>query len=101
MLFVLVGAVLVAVVVIALLSIDQVADLFRQRATLEQSYDMGHTGRFGSRTVPGCTSPTVSVTKAGGLRYGIDSRPFTSRYIRCRAVGGTRTGSLSISVKIW
>jgi len=31
----------------ALLSIDKVADLFKQRATLEQSYDIGHYGRFG------------------------------------------------------
>ena len=46
-LFALAGVVLVAGLVIALLSIDQVGDLFRQRAQLEQSYDMGHTGRFG------------------------------------------------------
>src|SRR5262249_17103940 len=46
-LFAVAGAVLIAMVVIALLSIGQVADLFHQRASLEQSYDMGHTGRFG------------------------------------------------------
>lgn len=40
------SAVLIAFI-IALLSLDQVAELFRERATLEQSYDMGHTGRFG------------------------------------------------------
>jgi hypothetical protein len=33
--------------VAALLSIDQVADLFRERATLDQRYDTGHSGRFG------------------------------------------------------
>ena len=38
---------LMAVFVAALLSIGQVADLFKQRASLEQSYDIGHTGRFG------------------------------------------------------
>jgi hypothetical protein len=37
------GALLVA----ALLSIDVVAELFKQRAQLEQSYDLGQTGRFG------------------------------------------------------
>ena len=31
----------------ALLSIDRVADLFKERASLEQSYDVGHLGRFG------------------------------------------------------
>ena len=41
------GAVVVVVLVAALLSIGQVADLFHQRATLEQSYDVGHFGRFG------------------------------------------------------
>src|SRR5262245_15387999 len=46
-LFALAGIILVTAVVLALLSIDQVADLFRQRASLEQSYDVGHTGRFG------------------------------------------------------
>jgi hypothetical protein len=31
----------------ALLSIPQVADLFAQRATFDQTYDVGHFGRFG------------------------------------------------------
>jgi hypothetical protein len=31
----------------ALLSIPQVADLFAQRATFDQAYDVGHFGRFG------------------------------------------------------
>src|ERR1044072_5671980 len=31
----------------ALLSIDRVAELFNQRASLDQSYDVGHLGRFG------------------------------------------------------
>jgi hypothetical protein len=42
-----VGIGVVAVLVAALLSLDQVADLFSQRATLEQSYDVGRYGRFG------------------------------------------------------
>jgi hypothetical protein len=41
------GAVLGAIFLGALLSIHQVADLFNQRATLDQSYDVGHFGRFG------------------------------------------------------
>jgi hypothetical protein len=42
-----VGGVLGIVFLAALLSIPQVADLFAQRATLDQSYDIGHFGRFG------------------------------------------------------
>jgi O-antigen ligase len=41
------GLLAVVVFVAALLSIPQVADLFKERATLEQSYDVGRFGRFG------------------------------------------------------
>jgi len=41
------GAVLGLIFLAALLSIPQVADLFAQRATFDQSYDVGHFGRFG------------------------------------------------------
>ena len=41
------GAMALAALIAALLSIDQVAALFKQRAMLEQSYDEGPTGRFG------------------------------------------------------
>jgi hypothetical protein len=41
-----VGLLCLIAFVTALLSIDQVAQLFRERATLEQSYDVGHFGRF-------------------------------------------------------
>jgi hypothetical protein len=40
------GVVVVALFIAALLSIDIVADLFKQRASLEQSYDLGAQGRF-------------------------------------------------------
>ena len=46
-LFAIAGAVLIAAFVLALLSIGQVAELFKERASLEQSYDLGYTGRFG------------------------------------------------------
>lgn len=42
-----IGLLATAVFVVALLSIDQVAELFKERITLEQSYDVGYTGRFG------------------------------------------------------
>src|SRR5204863_4330535 len=41
------GAVVLGLFVSALLSIEKIADLFQERATLEQSYDVGHLGRFG------------------------------------------------------
>jgi hypothetical protein len=47
MLFAVLGLFLVTGFVAALLSIDQVADIFKERASLDQSYDVGHTGRFG------------------------------------------------------
>jgi O-antigen ligase len=45
------GLVLVALFLMALLSIDRIAELFEQRAALEQSYDLGHLGRFGRYTL--------------------------------------------------
>jgi O-antigen ligase len=41
------GAAMLAVALIGLLSIPEVADLFAQRASAEQNYDTGETGRFG------------------------------------------------------
>lgn len=41
------GAVMAAIFLAALLSIHQVGDLFAERATLDQTYDVGHFGRFG------------------------------------------------------
>jgi hypothetical protein len=41
------GAAMIAGFLAALLSVDQVSELFKERASLDQSYDTGHTGRFG------------------------------------------------------
>ncbi|HKA80720.1 MAG TPA: O-antigen ligase family protein [Xanthobacteraceae bacterium] len=41
------GLLVIAALVVALLSVGQVADLFKERAALEQSYDVGRYGRFG------------------------------------------------------
>jgi O-antigen ligase len=43
------GGVLGALAVVAALSSDQVANLLSQRASLEQSYDVGSQGRFGGQ----------------------------------------------------
>src|SRR5436309_4827964 len=42
-----VGVIVTALALAALLSLDSVANLFKERASLEQSYDVGHLGRFG------------------------------------------------------
>ncbi len=42
-----VGAAACVAFIAVLLSVDQVAALFRERATLTQAYDTGHVGRFG------------------------------------------------------
>jgi hypothetical protein len=41
------GVLVMVLVLAALLSVDRVAELFKQRASLDQSYDVGHLGRFG------------------------------------------------------
>jgi hypothetical protein len=46
-LFAVLAAMAVGAFLVALLSIEQVAGLFKERASLDQSYDVGHTGRFG------------------------------------------------------
>jgi O-antigen ligase len=43
----LLGVFVLAALLVALLSIGKVAQLFEVRASLEQSYDIGHLGRFG------------------------------------------------------
>jgi len=41
------GAAAMVLMLTALLSIERVADLFKERAAFDQSYDLGHLGRFG------------------------------------------------------
>ncbi len=45
--FAVAGVAVLAAFIVALLSIDAVAVLFKERASLVQSYDAGHLGRFG------------------------------------------------------
>src|SRR5262249_31476082 len=53
----LIGMATLAAFIATLLSIDVVADLFKERANLEQSYDLGHTGRFGRYLPAGLPPP--------------------------------------------
>jgi O-antigen ligase len=45
--FALLAVIALAAVVALLFSVESVAEMFRQRASFEQSYDTGHFGRFG------------------------------------------------------
>ena len=45
--FAVLAAVAIAAFIVALLSLDAVASLFKERASLVQNYDAGHLGRFG------------------------------------------------------
>jgi hypothetical protein len=49
--FALVGVVAVTALIVSLLSIKQVGQLFWERASLEQSYDVGPLGRFGRQAL--------------------------------------------------
>lgn len=66
------GSVMVALVVVAALSSDQVADLVSQRASLDQSYDTGAEGRFGGQ------QKAIGIIIENPL--GIGAQEFTSRY---------------------
>ncbi len=45
------AVVVAALFVAALLSVDRVAELFKERANLDQAHDLGHMGRFGRYTL--------------------------------------------------
>ena len=87
-----VGVVLVALFVIALLSIQQVADVFRERAALEQSYDVGHYGRFGRYilgTALGLERPLGVGPLQFSLYFGEDPH---NTYLNTFMSGGWLTG---------
>jgi hypothetical protein len=63
------AAVLVAVLLVVLLSLDTVAEMFRQRASFDQSYDEGRFGRFGRHI--------LGAQMALDLPFGIGPLQFT------------------------
>jgi hypothetical protein len=67
----LVAAVLAAALVAVLLSLDSVSDMFKQRASFDQSYDEGRFGRFGRHI--------LGAEMALGLPFGIGPLQF-NRY---------------------
>jgi len=69
MLIAIAGIVVLALFIAALLSIDRIADLFKERASLEQEYDVGHLGRFG-RYVLGFQLALEHPLGLGPLQFG-------------------------------
>jgi len=63
------GVVVLALFLAALLSIDRIADLFKERASLEQDYDVGHLGRFG-RYILGFQLALEHPLGLGPLQFG-------------------------------
>jgi hypothetical protein len=63
------AVVLVAVLLVVLLSLDSVAEMFRQRASFDQSYDEGRFGRFGRHV--------LGAQMALDLPFGIGPLQFT------------------------
>jgi hypothetical protein len=64
-----IGAAGLAVFVALLLAVDQIGTLFTERASLEQSYDTGHLGRFG-RHVLGFALALEKPFGIGPLQFG-------------------------------
>jgi O-antigen ligase len=86
------GAVVFAAFIAALLSVDKVADLFQERAALEQSYDAGHFGRFG-RYILGIDLALQSPFGIGPLQFAkyFPEDPHNS-YLNAFMSGGWLTG---------
>lgn len=81
-----------AVTVAAMLSIDAVEELFRERASLQQSYDAGPTGRFG-RYVSGLLMALESPGGIGPLQFmrHFPEDPHNS-YLNTLVTGGWMSG---------
>jgi O-antigen ligase len=86
------GAAVVVAFVAALLSVDKVAELFQERASLEQSYDTGHYGRFG-RYLLGIDLALQSPFGIGPLQFSkyFPEDPHNS-YLNAFMSGGWLTG---------
>src|SRR5262249_49511909 len=94
------GLVAVVVFVAALLSIPQVADLFKERATLEQSYDVGRFGRFG-RYLLGAELALENPLGIGPLQF---ARYFTedahNTFLNAFMSGGWLTGFAYLTLSV-
>ena len=93
------GVVVMALMLAALLSIDSVADLFKERASLEQSYDVGHLGRFG-RYVLGAELALDTPLGIGPLQFRNSfprTRTTRSSTRSCRAAGSPASCYLTLT----
>jgi len=92
------GGMVIAGFLAALLSLDQVASLFKERASLDQSYDTGHSGRFG-RHVLGFLLAFETPLGLGPLQFGkvFPEDPHNS-YLNAFMSGGWLSGLAYLSL---
>ena len=92
------GIIALALFVAALLSIDRVADLFKDRASFEQDYDVGHLGRFG-RYVLGFVLALDHPLGIGPLQFGsIFPEDPHNTYLNTFMSGGWLTGCVYVAL---
>jgi hypothetical protein len=70
----------------ALLSIGQIADLFKERATLDQDYDLGHLGRFGRYILAPISHLKIHWAWAHAIQQILPGRPaqHVSQFVHVR-----------------
>ena len=92
------GALALALFIAALLSIDAVAELFKERASLSQSYDVGEQGRFG-RHILGAVLALDVPFGIGPLQF---SKYFTedphNSYLNAFMAGGWLAGACYLTL---
>lgn len=92
------GAVAAAGFLALLLSVDQVAELFRERASLTQSYDTGHTGRFG-RYLLAVQLALEHPFGMGPLQFQFPEAPHNT-YLNSFVVGGWLAGTAYLTLTL-
>jgi hypothetical protein len=94
------GTVAVALFVAALLSIDVVAQLFKERASLSQSYDVGEQGRFG-RHILGAVLALDVPLGIGPLQFSkyFPEDPHNS-YLNAFMAGGWLSGACYLTLTL-
>jgi O-Antigen ligase len=94
----LVGAVAAAVLIAVLLSLDQVSALFQERASLAQSYDTGHTGRFGRYAI--ALDMTLDYPFGmGPLQFKFPEAPHNT-YLNSFVTGGWISGAAYLTLTL-
>ncbi|MCC6891100.1 MAG: O-antigen ligase domain-containing protein [Hyphomicrobiales bacterium] len=92
------GAAIALAFLAVLLSLDQVAALFKERASLMQSYDAGHVGRFG-RYLIAMTMMLDYPFGMGPLQFAFPEAPHNT-YLNSFIVGGGLSGTAYLTLTL-